>query len=77
MFFQNTETITDAIVKASPVAAASGLTFMGCTLPEVVQILSGIYAFLLAVDKIYMMFLRYRESRNKDLHAIKDGSEST
>jgi hypothetical protein len=67
-----TETVSDVITKAGPPVAVSGLTLFGFTLPDLVQIATGIYVTLMALDKMYIMFLRYREERNKTLHAIKD-----
>lgn len=66
-----TETVSDVITKAGPPVAVSGLTLFGFSLPDLVQIATGIYVTLLALDKIYIMFLRYREDRNKTLHEIK------
>lgn len=67
-----TETVSDVITKAGPPVAVSGLTLFGFTLPDLVQIATGIYVTLMAIDKMYIMFLRYREQRNKVLHEIKD-----
>lgn len=73
MNFQ-TETITDVVTKATLPVTVTGLNFFGISLPDWVQIFTAIYVFALGVDKIYLMFLRYRESRNKELHEIKDES---
>lgn len=71
MNFQ-TESITDVAMKASLPAGVAGMNLFGISLPDWVQILTAIYVFLLGVDKLYIMFLRYRQDRNKLLHEIKD-----
>jgi hypothetical protein len=73
MNFQ-TESITDVAMKATLPVGVTSMNLFGISLPDWVQILTAIYVFLLGVDKIYLMFLRYREARNKELHEIKDES---
>ena len=73
MNFQ-TDSITDIAAKATVPVGVASMNLFGISLPDWVQILTGIYVFLLGVDKIYLMFLRYREQRNKQLHEIKDES---
>lgn len=64
MFFQQHETISDVAAKASPVVAASGINmFTSITLPDIIQYVSLLYAVLLAVDKLYVMYVRYRDAR--------------
>jgi hypothetical protein len=60
MNFQ-TESITDVAMKATLPVGVTSMNLFGISLPDWVQILTAIYVFVLGVDKIYLMFLRYRE----------------
>lgn len=66
-----TDSITEMATKAGVPVTVSGLTAFGVSLPEIVQVLTGLYVFLMAVDKLYIMIIRYRENRLKELHEIK------
>lgn len=66
------DSITDVVGKAALPVGVTGMNLFGISLPDWVQILTGVYVFLMGVDKMYLMFLRYREDRNKLLHEIKD-----
>jgi hypothetical protein len=65
------DTATELLTKAGPPVTVSSLTFFGVALPDIVQIATAVYVVLLGIDKLYLMFLRYREDRNKLLHEIK------
>lgn len=67
----HTESVADIAARATLPVGVASMNLFGISLPDWVQILTGIYVFLLAVDKAYLMFLRYREARNKELHEIK------
>lgn len=63
MFQNPSETVTDMVTKAGPALAVSGLTFFGISLPDLVQLLTGIYVLLMACDKAYMIYLRYKKDK--------------
>lgn len=51
-------------LKVSPPAAVTGMTMFGYPIPELVQFVTLIYVAVMLSDKLYSMWVRYRESKN-------------
>lgn len=65
----NTETVSELLLKASPPVTISGLTFAGIDVPGLVQLGTLFYVLLMAVDKMYVLYIRIRDrqkAKNED-----------
>lgn len=65
MFFNPHETITDAAIKTSPLTAGIGLEYMNFNLPDFIQYMMAVYAVFLAVDKVFVFYLRVKNRKNE------------
>lgn len=61
------ESATEVMAKMAPPVTVSGMTLFGIPIPEVVQILTAIYVFFMAVDKVFVLYLRYKNRKTDDL----------
>ena len=59
MIQDHSESIGGLITKAAPPVAVSGLTFMGVSLPELVQLVTLVYVCLMVIEKIYTLTAKY------------------
>lgn len=66
MLFNQHESITDVATKAGPPVAVSGLSFLGVSLPELVQIVTLVYVVILIGDKVFSIIKTYRNSKKSD-----------
>ncbi len=66
MLSHQPESITDIAAKAGPPVAVSGLSFIGVSLPDLVQIITLIYVALMIVDKTISIVRNYREAKKQD-----------
>lgn len=69
------ESFTELLLKVSPPVAVSGVTLGGLSIPDIVQILTGIYVVIMMGDKAYIMFRRWRQQRLETLRKIENGTE--
>lgn len=65
MFFNHNETVTEAVIKASPIGAASGLQYMNVSIPDLIQYLTLAYTVLLVSEKLYVIYKRYKDRKNE------------
>lgn len=71
MNLHQSESISDAAQKLSLPVATVGLNLFGISLPDIVQILTGLYLLFLVTDKAYTLFLKYKH-RDQPLERRKD-----
>lgn len=68
MNLHQTESITDVAKNLSLPATTLGLNVYGVSLPDIVQILTGVYLVFLVIDKVYTLHLKhkYREMDRRE-----------
>lgn len=64
MNLNQTETLSDAAQKLSLPVTTVGLNLFGISLPDIVQILTGLYLLFLVTDKVYTLYLKYKHRNN-------------
>lgn len=59
-FLHQSDSITEMATKAGLPVTVTGLNICGVAIPDIVQILTGIYVTVMAIDKLYSLYMRYK-----------------
>lgn len=63
-YFHQQDNISDMATKAALPVTVSGMSVFGVPVPDLVQIITLIYVIIMAVDKGYSFYLRFK-NRNE------------
>jgi len=57
-------TFTEEAAKVAPPAVVTGLNIFGVALPDIIQILTLVYLFIVIADKGWSLYKRFKDKEN-------------